>query len=418
MSEKNEEIEEEWDNNELCPCGSGKTYKNCCKKKAIKYYKKDEKEYIKSIPVDEQMKQIIKIYEERFKKIFGKSPRQDDYMVLGALENDVQNFTRKLKYYSEIPNDCIYAFDRTGIMVTKANKNKIPEIQIQEFEEAKKEYNNLFEQDIIDDKANMLQVAELTNMHIKEVWEENVKDIIYVLNRYIKQVQQSGGIKAGFIIKNRQDFFIYCVHKVLQNLKSLETLIEDGYIENSLAVVRFIYEILLNVIVYRKDEKLFNEKIIPLAGLDIGTFEKKNNDSRILVEKETKKEYYCGIKVSKLSQLSGKEYEILYDTLYNDLSGFIHIDTLAVKKVFAKTDNFLDVDECYTAGILALSFTLEIIGELNRFEETPKVLKEDFEYYINKTAEILLDSIGIIKQLDDKEIYDTIRKTLLSYKTN
>ena len=43
MSRKNEKIEEEWDNNELCPCGSGKTYKDCCKKKAIKYYKKDEK---------------------------------------------------------------------------------------------------------------------------------------------------------------------------------------------------------------------------------------------------------------------------------------------------------------------------------------------------------------------------------------
>lgn len=53
--------EEEWDDNEKCPCGSGKRYKNCCKKKKIKYLKSEnENEYIKSIPMHPEVEKALK----------------------------------------------------------------------------------------------------------------------------------------------------------------------------------------------------------------------------------------------------------------------------------------------------------------------------------------------------------------------
>lgn len=407
----------EWPDTELCPCGSGEIYKKCCKQKSIKYYKKNENEYIKSIPMEKEVEKVLRHLQAEFKRILGRNPGQDDYVMAGVLNNNMENFTRKLKYDAQIPNDYVYAYDRTGLMLSEHNIDKLSDVEIMEFKDAMKEYNDLMEEEIEGDSANLLQVAETANMYIKELWEETVGDVIYVLNHFIKQTKQEIGIEVGFSVKNRKDFLVYCAYKTTQHLDSLNKLIEEGYKENSLTVVRFIYEILLNVIAYRNDKELFNNKILPLAGLDEGKFERKSNSNKnTLIEKATGKEYYCGIKKIELAKKAGKNYELLYDTLYEELSGFIHLDTLAAKKIFAETDNFLDVDECYTAGILSLVFTMEIIGELSKFEENKEQLRKDLQYFINSRIEKMSDALEVINNLDEKSLYKVIKETLLEYK--
>ncbi len=403
-----------WTDDESCPCGSGKIYKNCCKKKKIKYYKKNDKEYIKSIPMDKEIEKLLKSCEKKFIKVFGRKPSKNDFVIFEALDYDFDKYTRKLKYDKSIPNDYVYAYDRTGLMVNDLNKDKLPDIEIEEFNLAVQEYNKLLNEQIKDNEANMLQVAEATNEYIKNLWEETSEEIIYVLNRCIRESQRVIGITKGFNIKDIKDFILYCIYKTIQNLRTLQTLINEGYVENSFAVVRFIYEILLNVIAFKNDKELFKNKILPLVGLDEGTFERKDNNT--VIEKSTGKEYYCKIKISNLAKQAGTEYELLYNTLYYDLSGFIHVDTFTAKKIFAEMDNFLDIDECYVAGILSIIFSMEIIGELSDFVDMPKQLQKDLQFYINSKFETLLNALDVIQVLDNKEIYNIIKKTLQLYK--
>lgn len=363
--------------------------------------------------MDKEVKEIFSNIEKKFKYLFGRKPSKSDYIIFDALDNDMEKFIRDLKYNSDISKAYVYAYDRTGLLLSSFNEDKLSDIEIEEFNEAMQEYNDLLNAPLKANQGNVLQVAEATNSYIKNLWEQNSENLIYVLNRYIKDTTKDIGIKNGFSVKSRTDFFVYCIYKTIQNIGTLQNLIKEGYTENSLAVVRFIYEILLNVIVYLNNEDLFKNKIIPLAGLDLGTFERKNN-SNTLIEKSTGKEFYCSIKVSKLAEYAGTNYELLYNTLYNDLSGFIHVDTLTAKKIFSRPDNFLDIDECYVAGILALIFAIEMISELSMFENTPLQLQKDLKYYINNTKKNILNSLDIIQVLDNKEIYSIIKKTFIN----
>jgi uncharacterized protein YecA (UPF0149 family) len=55
--------------NKLCPCGSGKVYEKCCKKKKIKY-EIHEDGYVKKIPMTDGVVGIIKEEEKLFKEYY------------------------------------------------------------------------------------------------------------------------------------------------------------------------------------------------------------------------------------------------------------------------------------------------------------------------------------------------------------
>ena len=128
---------QEWNDNEKCPCGSGKKYKDCCKKKEIKYYYKDEKSYTKSIDLNEEAKDIMFVTKAQFKKIFGRPPGDEDFMISGVLSNELERVVRKMKLEKVLPNDYLYAYDRTGIMLSPYNYNKFSDVEIEEFENAR-----------------------------------------------------------------------------------------------------------------------------------------------------------------------------------------------------------------------------------------------------------------------------------------
>lgn len=407
------EKREEWGDKENCPCGSGKSYRNCCKKKRIKYYKVDEKHYVKAIEKDPEEKELYFIIAARFKKIFGRPPGDEDYVIL-TIQNNIDKMIRKMKYDLELPRDYVYAYDRTGILLSPYNYDKWSDVDIQEFEDAKKEYREQMKADIINGKGNLLQVAETTNDYLKQLIEENIGDMIIVLNRYIKDTLQATGIKEGFSIKNIKDFLVYASYRTYINLESLEELVKKGYSENALAVVRIIFEILLNVRTFRRDRDLFGDKILPVAGIDEGTFERQKKYT--VVNKQTGESHHCKVTASELAGKAGQNYVTLYNTLYYELSGFIHFDTLTAKKIFSPSDRFLEVDESFVAAILAMVFAIEIIIEFSEFEENSLSLKNDLRYYANNMITKLIEALEIIKAIDEKEMYETVIATLEEYK--
>ncbi len=406
--------EQEWHDNELCPCRSGKKYKDCCKKKDLKYYYKDENTYTKSMKMGDEVKDILFMTSIQFKELFGRAPGKKDFVVSGILNNQLDREVRKLKLEGKIPSDYLYAYDRTGIMLSQYNYTQFSDKDIQEFNEARQEYRDLITEDIKDNRGNLLQVVEMTNLYLKELFEKNINSMQYVLNKYIKDLTQKIGIPEEFYIKTMEDLMVYSAYRTNTHLETLQELVEEGYYENSLAVVRMLFEILINVKVFRKDRKLFNEKILSLVAEQEGKYIKKSKF--VMQDPKTGKEYYCKIKMDKFAEMAGEKYTLLYETLYDELSGFIHLDTLTAKRIFEKKDNFLDLDESYIAGIMAMVFALEIVLELNQFEDNKEQTKNDLRYYCNSRIDKLIEALKMIKIIDEKKTYQILVDTLEEYK--
>lgn len=406
----------EWDENDECPCGSGKKYKDCCKKKDIKYCYKDKNTYTKEMKMDKETRDMLFITAAQFKAIFGRAPGNDDFMVSGVLDNQMNRYMRKLKLEGALPNDYLYAYDRTGILLSPYNYNKFSDMEIEEFEEAQEEYRELISEDISNHCGNILQVAEATNTYLKKVFDESIDETEYVLVKYIKDLTQKIGIPEGFYIKTMEDLMVYSAYRAHTHLETLKEIVKQGYFENSLALVRMLFEILINVKVFRKNKELFNEKILSLARVEEGKCIRKSKF--VVQDKKTGKEYYCKIKIDKFSEMAGEKYVELYETLYDELSGFIHLDTLTAKKIFEKKDNFLDVDESYIAGIIAMAFTTQIILELSQFENIKEQTKNDLRYYGNNMLEKIIVALEAIKLIDEKETYQILIDTLEEYKSD
>jgi len=126
--------------NEICPCGSGKKYKVCCISKNFKWVKDENGEVFKQIPMSQEMADFFKRQKERREKQLGRPLRGDDTVFD---PNDVIDMHNKMPGYMEkagIRPELIYAFSKTGFLLTEENRNLMPDSQVQEWEDAIDEY--------------------------------------------------------------------------------------------------------------------------------------------------------------------------------------------------------------------------------------------------------------------------------------
>lgn len=143
---------------ELCPCKSGKKYKNCCKKKAFKFIRDEDGKVYKRLPIldDSDMPKYLKETMDSM----GISSRKELWATALGIDakkmKDAQfidhpylpeaKFTPETLDYVEImkkantPPEFIYAYQRTGLIVTEHNKRFLPDVELQEFYDAVNEY--------------------------------------------------------------------------------------------------------------------------------------------------------------------------------------------------------------------------------------------------------------------------------------
>lgn len=120
----------------------------------------------------------------------------------------------------------------------------------------------------------------------------------------------------------------------------------------------------------------------------------------------------------KLAEKAGENYKKLYETLYRELSEFIHLDTESAKGIFQDKDLFEEIDECLIAGFLGMVLSLEIIMELIDFDGGDKKMSKDLKYFSNSLLKDFLAILSTIISIEDREVYHLLQKTLEAYKTD
>ena len=126
--------------NAICPCGSGKKYKNCCWNKKFEWVEEDGNIF-KSIPIADELKELIDEHREAFVRRHGREPRPDEPILKDLphpehLEHVMVEDMKKAGINPAI----IHAFIETGLLVTEENRDLLSDKDLEEWHNAIEEY--------------------------------------------------------------------------------------------------------------------------------------------------------------------------------------------------------------------------------------------------------------------------------------
>lgn len=167
---------------------------------------------------------------------------------------------------------------------------------------------------------------------------------------------------------------------------------------------------------YSRDLELFNCKIAPLIGLNEGTHIRitKHKCQEIKNGKifDTKMTIY---ELSQKAQFEVPAVGALYDKLFSELSGHVHVNVLVSEKYFSKNDPYFEFDEDLLAGLLGIFFTLVQLCEMASNDFLELNLKKDILYLSNMLSEKMLEIISLLELVEDDSLFEHIKELLNFY---
>jgi hypothetical protein len=127
--------------NAPCPCGSGKKYKHCCWGKGFEYVEDEEGTVFRSTPMTPEVREALEYFRQAFVAKHGQEPGPDDLLFpdMPHPEHLEARLVEDMKA-AGIDPAIIYAFEKTGLLVTEQNQHLIPEKRLDEWDAAVREY--------------------------------------------------------------------------------------------------------------------------------------------------------------------------------------------------------------------------------------------------------------------------------------
>ncbi|WP_054697690.1 SEC-C metal-binding domain-containing protein [Syntrophomonas palmitatica] len=130
--------------NALCPCGSGKKYKHCCIDKEFEWVERNG-EICKRIPLPNNVTNILKKQYQKHIDTFGREPGPDDLVFFNVPSGiDLEKETVKIMEEAGIPGELIYAYKKTGRLVSEENKKYLTDAELKEWKDAIAEYYSIY----------------------------------------------------------------------------------------------------------------------------------------------------------------------------------------------------------------------------------------------------------------------------------
>ncbi|MBN1418322.1 MAG: SEC-C domain-containing protein [Planctomycetes bacterium] len=130
--------------NAPCPCGSGRKYKECCLRKGIEYSEDERGGIYKILHAPPEFGEIVEEQRRKFAREQGRELGPDDPVFFDAgplehLEAEMAEGLRKAGIHPAL----IYAFEKTGMIVSDENKDTFSDADLDEWEAAVDEYFRL-----------------------------------------------------------------------------------------------------------------------------------------------------------------------------------------------------------------------------------------------------------------------------------
>lgn len=375
--------------NQLCPCESGRKYKNCCLDKKLEWGINSNGKYEKIQIIDneiavEELTRVFDMQKERFKKVFGREMEDEEKIFFDQDSYSIESrFNNVVKYMEKCDIDpaIIYATNKTKMFVSEFNKDIMTGKQIKEWNEAIDEYY-----DTINQSENE---ESLIDMIFTEI--ESIVILYGTILSYSGELENP--IKELSSYKYYEVIF-FNITKSVKTLKSIRHNLLSELIEDALNLIRSLYENYLHLIYCINEPEKIEELLKAKLGVKKGThIIKKINKNRFIVSKDKNsntsvKEYITTYEKAKSSK--HKEDLIIFNYVYSFLSGFTHPDIDNIKH-YTSESKFNATIKCEsdTAIFFAVYIGTLILSETLILDSLSETCKKDIVRVSNRIIDYL-----------------------------
>ncbi|MBL9065388.1 MAG: SEC-C domain-containing protein [Sphingopyxis sp.] len=136
---------------EACPCGSGRSYRDCCKSGFGRLIRLSNGRIVDQRPLSEDAVKVLKEAELKFYDVFGRKPQKGDRVFLAAhldVESDILDLSNRALGDESVRPELLYAYRETGLLPTEATFPLMSARDREEWEEAINDFEDLASNDI------------------------------------------------------------------------------------------------------------------------------------------------------------------------------------------------------------------------------------------------------------------------------
>jgi hypothetical protein len=309
---------------EICPCGSGRKYGACCRKKNIEYLISKNGEVSRRMPLSRELIETLDKHRQEFTQIFGRKTGKHDLVLFDQFLtgfDETDEIVEKISKQVGVRDQVVFATRRTGFMVGKHSKKIMPDVDYQEWEDAIDEYFELKESG--HDPFHVFTYLTGEEFEKFKDCKSQIKNIIILGFNSIRRFKS---------LKQERDFYQFLiVCSALNSYRTIYDMFNHRYDDDCLAILRGIYEQYLRIMALRLKPALA-ERFRALIYAYVGIWQykiRKNGtiDYGVVIDPKTHKELRVTLSNFSLVSLSDFSFETtIYGELYNELSGQVHHD--------------------------------------------------------------------------------------------
>jgi integrase len=134
-------------NRHSCPCGTGRSYEECCKTQAFKWVRDNRGRVFQQVPLSKEAADAIKehfhVTEADFLRTLRRGRKNGERPDIGSYLERRNAFADEVAHAMEAAGAdpaWIHAFRKTGLLVTEKNERLIPTADLEEWDSAVAEY--------------------------------------------------------------------------------------------------------------------------------------------------------------------------------------------------------------------------------------------------------------------------------------
>jgi hypothetical protein len=130
--------------NNFCPCKSGQKYKKCCQPKNVEYFIRPNGTVVKEAVLEGDQRETFLRAKQDFVAEHGRQPTEEEEGIL-RMSGGFLDFSSVIEadlIKSGAPPEVLYAFRKTGILVTRENQSGVTPDELQRWENAILEYRS------------------------------------------------------------------------------------------------------------------------------------------------------------------------------------------------------------------------------------------------------------------------------------
>ncbi|AQT60655.1 DUF5677 domain-containing protein [Cellvibrio sp. PSBB023] len=394
--------------NDPCPCGSGRKYKKCCKYKDVIWEQDDTGDYYQVIPIKGKLEELVEQLDDEIYKHFERERLPDDPLMPHTLMFSDKDHERKMIEIMEKVGTnpaFIYAYKRTGILLTDGMVEKATGSLVDEWDNAVAEYY-AFGGDPERESEDRQFESKLSLLI------DDIDSLIYLfgicIKKYFNEDFSDDSAPDGAEILSPVAYMGLNLAKSQRTLRSIKYLIVEDYNEDALKLVRGIYENYLHIILVKNKPDSVVSLVDAKYGIRDGTFKylEKNGkeDRRKVVRCSTGDIYPSNISGYKMAESSNRDFDIdFYDLFYQRVSDVVHPSVFNIRD-YVRDDKLspLDSDWKEEAVIYSVFVGCLISFEIMDIKHLPASLQGDCAAVARRLLAHLIETLEFLRMWSDR----------------